>query len=131
MAIAAMIMPPPFKVKKDGDPEQLLQDFMEYREIYDKFLLATGVAGEHSADHVDCGICKKSKAMLELVGGWEMALFKHTGKVEEEDTYVRAMEKVANGIKSQTKQAMVRYKLFQQMKQGKKLFQQGYTEIRE
>ena len=48
-----MLKPLPFKVKKGGDPEQLLQDFVEYPEIFDKFLLVTGVAGEHSGDHVN------------------------------------------------------------------------------
>ena len=68
MDYAALLKPPPFTVAKVGDPEQLLQDFMEYLKIFKKFVLATGVGGEHTGDHVNCGGCQKTKATLELVG---------------------------------------------------------------
>ena len=88
MDYAALLKPPPFTVAKLGDPEQLLQDFMEYLKIFKKFVLATGVGGEHTGDHMNCGGCQKTKATLELVGGREMCvLFEHTGAVEPGDTF--------------------------------------------
>ena len=119
MDYAALLKPPPFTVAKVGDPEQLLQDFVEYIKIFKKFMLATGVGGNHGADHIDCGACQKSKATLELVGGKEMSvLFEHTGKVMEEDTFTQAVEKVEAGIKKQTNQATAKFKLFTKMAQG-------------
>ena len=46
MDYAALLKPPPFTVAKVADPEQLLQDFLEYLKIFKKFVLATGVGGE-------------------------------------------------------------------------------------
>ena len=39
-----MLRPAAFKYKKPGDPEQLLQDFMLYKTMMDKFFLATAAA---------------------------------------------------------------------------------------
>ena len=56
MELAALLKPAPFVVKETGDPE-LLQDFKEYMKIFKKFLLATKVVGEHTANCKDCGAC--------------------------------------------------------------------------
>ena len=53
MDYAALLNPPPFKMAKVGDPEQLLQDFVEYIKIFKKFTLATGVGGDHVAAHTN------------------------------------------------------------------------------
>ena len=82
MDYTALLKPPPFTVGKVGDPEQLMQDFIEYIKIFKKFVLATGVGGDHTGDHVNWGGCRKTKATLKLVGGREMCvLFEHAGKV--------------------------------------------------
>ena len=67
--MAMLLKPVPFKVKKKGDPEQLLQDFVEYMELFEQFITATNVAGEHTDRHLACQACTKSKAMLVLIGG--------------------------------------------------------------
>ena len=69
MEYAALLKPPPFSNSKVGDPEQLLQDFAEYVKTFEKFMLATGVAGNHTDGHAECGGCQKAKATLDLVGG--------------------------------------------------------------
>ena len=51
MDYATLLKPPPFTISKVGDPEQLLQDFTEYVKTFRKFVLATGVGGEHTVDH--------------------------------------------------------------------------------
>ena len=74
MDYAALLKPPPFSISKVGDPEQLLQDFVEYVKTFRKFVLATGVGGEHTVNHAGCGACSKTKATLELVGGKDMCV---------------------------------------------------------
>ena len=100
MEYAALLKPPPFSVSKVGDPEQLLQDFVEYVKTFRKFVLATGVGGEHTVGHAACEGCSKTKATLELVGGKDMCvLYEHVGVVVAEDTFDAAMKKIEDGIK--------------------------------
>ena len=81
MELMTLLKPPPFKCKKVGDQEQLLQDFMLYRKTLLEFFRATDAAGQHEDDHIDCGACKKAKSIVKLVGGVEMVkLFEHVGK---------------------------------------------------
>ena len=48
---------------------------------------------------VEQQLLRKNKAMLQLVGLLNMTyLFKHVGKLAEEDTYERALEKIRAGI---------------------------------
>ena len=104
MDYVALLKPPPFTVGKVGDPEQLLHDFKEYIKIFKKLVLVTGVGGDHTGDHTNCGACQKTKATLEWVGGKEMGvLFGHTGKVTEVDTFAQAVEKMEEGIKAMAK----------------------------
>ena len=92
MDYAALLKPPPFSVSKVGDPEQLLQDFMEYVKTFRKFVLATGVGGEHTPTHVTCGGCSKTKATMELVGGKDMCvLYEHVGVVLAGDSFDAAV----------------------------------------
>ena len=44
--MSALLKPAAFNVKTDGDPEQLLQQFVEYVEIFEMFLNATEVDGK-------------------------------------------------------------------------------------
>ena len=133
----ASFKPPPFKVKSEGDPELLLQKFKEYIETFTFYLDATGQDGEHTEGHVQqggavCKGCKKAKSTLMLVGGREMIdLFKHTGKVEDLDTYSQAVTKVEEGIKKQTNQASAKFKLFQQMPQGDQPYSKWYPQVKE
>ena len=127
-----LLKPGPFLIRAAGDPEQTLQDFVKYVARFKKFLLATGVEGEHTAEHADCGACRKAKATLELVGGDEMTrLFEHVGLVVDADTLDQAISKVELGVKRQTNQATARFKLFQQMPQRGDKFAQWFTRVRE
>ena len=70
--------------------------------------------------------------MLELFGGKEiMRLFKHVGKVEEADSYQEAVDKVIEGIRKQTNQALARFRLLNQMPQQKSAFAEWYPKIRD
>ena len=127
-----MLKPPPFSNSKVGDPEQLLQDFAEYVKTFEKFMLATGVAGNHTDGHAECEGCQKAKATLDLVGGKEMTvLFEHVGNVQVADTFDAAVEKVRAGIKAQTNQATARFKLFTKMPQGGLPFAEWYPKVKD
>ena len=56
-------------------------------------------------------------------------LFEHTGKVTEVDTF--AVEKIEEGIKKQTKQAMARSKIFTKMAQRGGSFAEWYPQVRD
>ena len=78
--LAMLLKPAPFKVSKKGDPEQTLQDFLEYVELFGQFLTATDADADHTDVHANCSTCVKCKAMLVLIGGKEIdSLFKHVG----------------------------------------------------
>ena len=127
-----LLKPAQFKSVRDGDPETLLQDFEDYVEEMQKFFTTTGAAGEHAVDHVDCGACKKEKAMMTLIGGKEMdRLFKHTGLVAVGDTYTAAIAKVRTGISAQTNQAMARFKLMREMPQAGRVFSEWWPKVKE
>ena len=135
--ILNLLKPAPFKVRKKGDPEQLHMEFGKYMDNFTEFLTTTEADGVHSAlqaivDNRSCAGCRKAKVFLKLIGGAEMKdLFEHVGKVEAEDTFEAAVEKIKNGIKSQTNQATARFKLFQQMPQSGAHFADWYVKLRE
>ena len=126
MGLANLLRPEPFKCKKKGDSEQLLQDFKEYRSKMELFFTAAKAVEAHTGDpagrstqgHAVCTSCRQEKAMVVMLGGEEMnKLFEHVGKVLDEDTYISAMDKVEQGIRQLTNQATARFKLFQEMPQ--------------
>ena len=126
MGLANLLKPEPFRCKKKGDSEQLLQDFKTYRSKMELFFTAAQAVGAHTGEpagreaegHTVCPSCRQEKAMVVMLGGEEMnKLFEHVGKVIDEDTYIGAMNKVEQGIKMLTNQATARFKLFQEMPQ--------------
>ena len=133
MGLANLLRPEPFKCKRKGDSEQLMQDFVQYRGKMELFFTAAQVVGEHTgaqagrsdAAHTACNSCKQEKAMVVMLGGEEMnKLFEHVGGVAEDDSYIRAMDKVEQGIKRLTNQATARFKLFQEMPQDGRGFRE-------
>ena len=129
--LAALLKPPAFSPSKQGDPEQLLQDWTKYLKSFRDFLEATGAGGQHTAGHVTCDACKKSKAMLRLIGQDEMqSLLLHTGNVLDGDTFDEAVEKVETGIVKQTNQAVARHKLMKRLDQGEKSFSSLYPALK-
>ena len=132
-SLALLFKPDNFRVTDRTDPELYFQEWSEYVERFKKFLKAVpGALPEHSADHANCGGCSRAKVMLELLGGKEVEyLFKHVGIIEDEDTWDMTLEKINNGIKKQTNQAVARFKLFMQLSQGDKPFSEWYDTVRE
>ena len=133
MGLANLLRLEPFKCKKKGDSEQLLQDFKAYRRKMELFFTAAQAMGVHTGDpagreeaeHTVCASCRQEKAMIVMLGGEEMhKLFEHVGKVTETDTYISAMNKVEQGIKQLTNQATARFKLFQEMSQDGRGFRE-------
>ena len=130
--LAALLKPPPFVPTKQGDPEQLLQDWLRYVDQFKDFLNATKADGDHSRAHADCDGCSKAKAMLRLIGGEEVkTLLKHTGQVEDEDSWDQVLTKVEEGIRGQTNQAVARHKLFTMLRQEDRSFSVWYPKVRE
>ena len=112
--LALMFKPEPFKVSDRNDPELYYQEWMEYVDRFKKFLKAVpGAIPRHTDLHVDCDSCVRAKVMLELLGGKEVEyLYKHVSVIEKEDTWNATIEKISNGIKRQTNQAVARFELF-------------------
>ena len=50
MGLANLLRPEPFKCKKKGDSEQLLQDFKEYRSKMELFFTAAQAVEAHTQD---------------------------------------------------------------------------------
>ena len=118
--LMVLMRPAHFMVTKKGDPEQILQEFAEYVKIFGKFLKATGMEGNHKNNHMNCASCQKAKAYLEIFGGKEvMRLFEPVRKVEERYSYQAAVDKVWEGIQTQTNQALGQFKLLNQIQQQK------------
>ena len=105
MQLAMMLKPMPLVLRKKGDSEQLFKDWEDYLRVFNEFLEATGVVGDHADPEISnrlCAACIKAKNMLRLVGGDEVRyLFDHVGMVEDTDRWQQSLEKVSEGIKSQ------------------------------
>ena len=115
--VANLKRPDPFLCKRKGDSEQLLQDFKQYRAELELFLTAAETVDRHmgepaergNAGHTVCTRCQQEKAIIVILGGEEMnELFEHVGVVTDEDSYVRAMDKVEQGIKALNNQSSVK-----------------------
>ena len=133
MGLANLLRPEPFKCKRKGDSEQLLQDFKQYRSKMELFFTAAQAVEAHTGDpagrsavgHTVCTSCRQEKAMVVMLGGEEMnKLFEHVGGVIDGDSYIGAMDKVEQGIKLLTNQATARFKLFQEMPQDGRGFRE-------
>ena len=130
-SLAVAMRPDSFKCKKKGDQEQMLQDFNAYKKKIGRYLLAAKVVAAHTGaqpdsthnDHEACASCQQEKAIMLMLGGDDMdKLFEHVGKVEETDTFHKALNKVQAAIKGLTNSATARYKLFQEMPQDGQTF---------
>ena len=50
MELATQLQPEPFKCNRKGDSEQLMQDFIQYRDRMEMFFTAVHVVGAHTGD---------------------------------------------------------------------------------
>ena len=131
-SLIRILKPVLFKPTDRDDPEQLLQDWVDYVEQFVLFLDATGADGVHTQGHNNCGACKKYKSMIRLIGGKEVELlFKHVGQIRTDDTWDQTLTKVKEGITKQTNQAVARHKLFTQLSQGEKTFAAWFPRVKE
>ena len=123
-------------------------NFNLYIEQIENFFIATGKDGATD---------KVKVAVLQAVGGPEMvALVKHVGKVKlvetpavraviaaqgvaavdrveavPADTFETVVEKIRQGIRGQTNQAMAKFKLFKEMQQDSKAFAEWWPDVLE
>ena len=62
-----LLKPAQLVIKRKGDPEQLAKDWQEYVKVFQEFLQATEVAGNHANPETPndpCTACVKVKNML-------------------------------------------------------------------
>ena len=145
--LEALINPGLFKANRKN-PEKLFVKFNLYVEQMENFFIATGK--DNTSDKIKV-------AVLQAVGGPEMvALVKHVGKVKvtetpavaevqaaqgvaavarveaiPADTFDQAVEKIRQGIRGQTNQAMAKFKLFKEMQQDGKTFAEWWPDVLE
>ena len=65
-----LLKPAPFKIGKKGDPEQTLQDFVDYVELLGQFLTTNNADTGPKEQHASCPACLTSKAMLVMFQEW-------------------------------------------------------------
>ena len=114
---------------KDADPESTLELFEDYLEnMVRVFRLSrrihptTGAKVEFDDD--------EKKDMLIVEGGADMNdLFKHVGKVLNEDTYEQATEKIRRGLKCRGNRTSAVFKLFNSHPQGQQSFDSWHREV--
>ena len=58
-------------------------------------------------------------------------LWDFIGKVEEQDTYLQAIQKIRTAITGQTNQAVMKYKLFMGMQQEDQAFSTWWSNVKE
>ena len=77
MGLANLLRPEPFKCKKKGDSEQLLQDFKQYRSKMELFFTGAQAVEAHTGDpagrsevgHTVCTSCRQEKALFIFLMG--------------------------------------------------------------
>ena len=70
--LAILLKPAPFKIGKKGDPEQTLQDFVDYVELLGQFLTTNNADTGPKEQHASCPACLTSKAMLVMFQEWSL-----------------------------------------------------------
>ena len=75
----------PFVIIEKGNPEQMMQEFPEYINIFGMFLQARGIDGNLMENWTNCGAYQEAKASLQLFGGKEiMRLLRRLGRQKKE-----------------------------------------------
>ena len=120
--LAVLGSPGTFKARKK-DPERMLADFELYVKAVKNLMILTD-----NAEATDV----KKKALIQSVGGADMIwLWDFIGKVEEQDTYLQAIQKIRTAITGQTNQAVMKYKLFMGMQQEDQAFSTWWSNVKE
>ena len=116
---------------KDADPEQTLERFEEYVEAMQMAFSLNRRVNPKTGAKVEFDDTDK-KNIIKLEGGHDMMdLFKHVGKVNDEDTYDAAMEKIRKALRGRGNRTAAVFKLFTGMPQGQKTFDAWHKKVYE
>ena len=116
---------------KDADPEQTLERFEEYVEAMQMAFSLNRRVNPKTGDKVEFDDTDR-KNIIKLEGGHDMMdLFKHVGKVKNEDTYEAAMGKIRKALKGRGNRTAAVFKLFTGMPQGEKTFDAWHKKVYE
>ena len=116
---------------KDADPEQTLERFELYVEAMQMaFSLNRRINPKTGAKEEFDDTDKKN--IIKLEGGHDMMdLFKHVGKVMDEDTYEAAIGKIRKALRGRGNRTAAVFKLFTGMPQGQKTFDAWHKKVYE
>ena len=116
---------------KDADPEQTLERFEEYVEAIEMAFSLNRRVDPKTGAKVEFDDTDK-KNILKLEGGHDMMdLFKHVGKVTDEDTYEAAVGKIRKALRGRGNRTAAVFKLFTGMPQGQKTFDSWHKKVYE
>ena len=116
---------------KDADPEGTLELFERYCESMTRAFRLNRRTDPTTGARVEFDDTDK-KDIIQLEGGVDMQdLFKHVGKVLDEDTYQQAIVKITEALKKRGNRSAAVFKLFTRMNQGGKTFESWYKGVYE
>jgi transposase InsO family protein len=120
--------PGPFKAR-DAEPEATLELLDEYLETMEMVFRLSRRMNPVTGAKVDFDD-KEKKDMLRVEGGEDMKeLFRHVGKVVEDDTYLQAVTKIKAALKQRGNRTSAVFRLFQKHPQGGQTFDSWHREI--
>ena len=116
-ALGFQFSPGAFRTK-DADPEGTLEMFERYCESMTRAFRLNRRTDPTTGARVEFDDTDK-KDIIQLEGGLDMQdLFKHVGKVLDEDTYQQAINKIIAALKKRGNRSAAVFKLFTRMNQG-------------
>ena len=122
--------PGEFKVK-DADPEQTLERFELYLDAMVKAFRLNRRVNPTTGEKVEFDNQDK-KDIIQLEGGLDMVdLFKHVGKVQDNDSYDEAMQKIRVALRGRGNRTAAVFKLFTGMAQGERTFDGWHKKVYE
>ena len=116
---------------KEADPEVTRERLDKYLENMDCIFLLNRRFHPVTGDKVDFDD-EENKNILCVEGGLEIQdLFKHEGKVLDDDTYAQAIQKVQEVLRRRENRSAAVYRLFTALPQGKQTFDVWHRKILE
>ena len=116
---------------KTAEPEATLEIFDKYEIQMQRVFRLNRRTNPVTGDRVDFTDTEKKDIML-LEGGVDMEdLFKHVGKVQEDDSYAQAVNKIREALKKRGSRSAAVYKLFSKNPQGSTSFDEWHRVVYE
>ena len=116
---------------KTAEPEATLEIFDKYEIQMQRVFRLNRRTNPVTGDRVDFTDGEKKDIML-LEGGVDMEdLFKHVGKVQEDDSYAQAVNKIREALKKRGSRSAAVYKLFSKNPQGSTSFDEWHRVVYE